>query len=159
MHNETKNGVAPAIGATTLQPLGEIAKSTFTQALPLSVYLVLLHHLLTCCCCHSVHVHTLPRVVQAPVACESQAVTSHIRTLVFKHYSFPSHSEACILSVSLCVLGRVRLRAWVPTSQRESHSQWNSSCRVGQGPRLTLYSIHFCYFCTVQKLELILHLI
>ena len=79
-------------------------------------------------------------------------MTSHTRTLLFKHYSFPSLSEVCILSISLCVLGRVWLRAWVPTSQRESHSQW-SSRRVGQGPRLTIYIYIYIYIYSEEEEE------
>ena len=103
----------------------------------LSVYDVLLHHSMTCCCCHSMHVHTLPRVVQAFVACR-------LLPLILAHSYLSTthslHSRRSAFFHSLCGLGRVRLRAWVPASQRESHSQW-SSRRVGQGPRLTLVKI------------------
>ena len=81
--------VAPTLGATLTAATSDGAAteySSLTQALPLTVYSILLHHSLTCCC-HSVHVRTLPLVVQA--------------LILFKHYSLSSLSEACFLSFSL----------------------------------------------------------
>ena len=51
---------------------------------------------------------------------------------------------------SLCALGRVRLRAWVPTSQREGHSQWSS--RTGTETH-TVQKMHSDSLCkhTIQR--------
>ena len=120
------------------QPLAPLPLGTATSMVPNELPL---GHSFSLCTAYSyiTHWHV---VVFTLCPCTFYHISpgSHTRILVFKHYSFPSLSEVCILSVSLCVLGRVRLHAWVPTSQRESHSHC-SSRRVGQGPRLTLFEI------------------
>ena len=58
-----------------------------------------------------------------PVTCSSRHLTSHlfhsyIYIYIYKHYSFPSPTGLCCLS--LFVLGQYRLRAWGSKTTRES---------------------------------------
>ena len=107
--------------------------SYITQAHTLSVYSVLLHHSFTCCCLHSVHC-ALPHVLvvhSRPLLRVLWPVAPHTRQLVFKHDLSYSLSEACILSFSLCVLGRGRLRAWVLDHYNERVIGIRVALRVG----------------------------
>ena len=119
--------VAPAIGAIvrTATSWCQVNCHLDTPSLSVLQTLTSLIDMLLFCA----RAHCRPALLMCPVACDLSYSCAPIL-----HYSLFSLSEVCILSV----LGRVSLRAWVPTSQRESHSQW-SSRRVGQGPRLTQY--------------------
>ena len=122
----------------TLLPL---CGGTATQALPLSVLRTLtsLTDMLLLSLC--------ARALSA--TCSSGTCGSNItRTLVFKHYSFSSHSLAFIPAFSHffipCVFSVVSGYALGFWSQ---HNERVSGTRVGQGPRLTI-----CIYALILKI-------